>query len=103
MRKLLFTKEHVFSAAQADTLGSECAGLNGISRNVRVGTHSQPAERLGPPYKLQQLRFIRLCVESIELAFDYAAGGSIERNPIALLEYLAFCLHLASLLVNLYV
>ena len=93
----------MLGATQSDALGAKRARLDGISWNVRVGSHPQFAERLRPAHELHQFRIIGLCIEGIELALDYTAGRSVERNPVALPEYLAFHPHLASLLVYFYV
>src|SRR5271167_287549 len=96
-------EKHVLGAAQADTLGAKRARLLRVAGNVSVGSHSQFAEGLRPTHELHQFGIIGLCIETIELALDHTAGGSVERNPVALLEYLTLHPHLASLFVYLYV
>ncbi len=101
VRDAVFGKEHMLGAAQADSLGSECPGLDGIARNIRVGANLQLAKRVGPLHEGLQFRIIGRRRQSIELSFDHAAGRAVERNPVACLEHLALDAHLASFLVDL--
>ena len=89
VRKFLFAEEHVLGAAQADALGAECPRLDGVSWNVGVGPHSHRAERLRPAHELHQFGIVGLGVKSVEFALDHAAGGAVERNPVARFEHLA--------------
>ena len=51
VRKLLFAKKHVFSAAQPDAFCAECARLNGVAGNIGVGANSHSAERFCPTHE----------------------------------------------------
>ena len=95
VRNSFLAKEHVLSAAKADALGAECPRLNGVARNIRIGANANLAERLRPAHELLQLRIIRRRLQRVQLALDHAAGGAIERNPVALFEHLALHPHLA--------
>ena len=77
-------KEHVLGAAEADALCSEHPCLLGIARNVRIGANPQLAERIDPAHELHQIRIIRLRGQRLQLACDHAAGGAVQRNPVAL-------------------
>ena len=44
-------EEHVFSAAKADTFGTESTGHLGIAWNFGVGAHAYAAELIDPFHK----------------------------------------------------
>ena len=100
VRQTVFGKEHVLGAAQADAFGAERPRLQSIARNVGVGAHSHAAEGLGPAHELQQFGIVGPRGNGVELAVDDAAGGAVERNPVALFQHLAVDAHLAGLLVH---
>ena len=84
-----FGKEHVLGAAQADAFGAEQARLLGVAGDVGVGANPEPAHRVDPAHELDQVGIVGPRRNGLELAVDDAAGGAVERNPIALLEGLA--------------
>ena len=45
----------------------------------------QPAHRVDPAHELDQVGIVGLRIEGLELAGDDAAGGAVERDPVALL------------------
>ena len=100
VRNFFLAEEHVLGAAQSDTFRSECSRLNGVARNIGIGAHFHRAIRIGPLHELLQLRIIRIGINCAQLAFDHASGRAVERNPVALFEYLALHSHLACLLVD---
>ena len=85
----VFGKEHVLGAAKSDALCAEQHGLLGVARNVGVGANLQLAQRIDPAHELDQIRIVGLRFERLELAGNHAAGGAVERNPVALLVGLA--------------
>ena len=85
----VFGKEHVLGAAEADAFGAEQASLLGVARDVGVGADLEPADRIDPAHELDQIGIVGLRVEGLELAVDDAAGGAVERDPVALLEGVA--------------
>ncbi len=97
----VFGKEHVLGAAQADAFGAEQASLLGVARNVGVGANPQPADRVDPAHELDQVGIVGLCGQGLELAFDDAAGGAVQRDPVALLEDLTFDAQFLAGFVNL--
>src|SRR6185312_16343068 len=64
------------------------------------GADSQLAERFRPAHQFLQFRIVRRSIERAELAFDYAAGGAVEGNPIAGFENLPFCVHFTLLFIH---
>ena len=82
-------KEHVLGAAEADAFGSEQASILGVAGDVGVGANLEPANRIDPGHEGDQIGIVGLRVEGLELAVDDAAGGAVERDPVALLEGLA--------------
>ena len=82
-------KEHVLGAAQADAFGAEEASLLGVAGNVGIGADLEPAHRIDPAHELDQIGIVGLRGEGLELAGDDAAGGAVERDPVALLEGVA--------------
>src|SRR5438270_7647313 len=50
----VFAKKHVLGAAQADSLGAECPCLDGIARDIGVGTDSQLAKWFRPAHELHE-------------------------------------------------
>ena len=81
----VFGKEHVLSAAEADAFSAEHARLFGVARNVGVGADLELADRVDPAHELDQIWIVGLCVKRLELACDHAAGGAVQRDPVALL------------------
>ena len=95
-----FGKEHVLGAAQANAFGSEQACLLGVARDVGVGPDAELAHRVGPAHELDQIRIVGTSRDGFQLAFDDAAGGAVERDPVALLECLALHAQFLARLVN---
>ncbi len=84
-----FGKEHVLGAAQSDAFGAEQASLLGVAGHVGVGANAQLANRVNPAHELDQVGIVGTRRDGLELAVDDAAGGAVERDPVALLEGLA--------------
>ena len=85
----VFGKEHMLGAAESDALGAEEACILGVAGNVGVGADLEAADRIDPAHEGDQIGIVGLRVESLELAVDDAAGGAVQREPVALLEGLA--------------
>jgi hypothetical protein len=85
----VFSKEHMLGAAESNAFGAKHASILCVARNVGVGANLQTADGIDPAHELNQIRIVGLRVQGLELAFDHAAGGAVQRNPVALLEELA--------------
>ena len=81
----VFCKEHVLGAAESDSLGAEQACLLGVAGNVGVGADVEAAKRVDPAHELHEVLIVGLRRQRLELAGDDAAGGAVEREPVALL------------------
>ena len=101
MWNAIFGKEHVFSSAQADTFSPKRPRLNRVTRNVGVRTHANFAERFRPAHQLLQVRVIRRWFERVQLSFNNASAGTVERNPISFFEDLPLDSHLSGALIDL--
>src|SRR5215469_8389970 len=97
---LLRPEEHVLGAAEPDALGAERPRLDSVARNVGVGANFHGAMRIGPGHEFLELGIVRRRLERVQLALDYAAGGAVERNPVAGFEGLALDAHDAVLFVD---
>ena len=100
VRNFLLAEKHVLGAAEADAFGAEGAGLDGVARNVGIGTDFHGAVRVRPAHEFLQLRIVGRRLQSIELALDDAAGGAVERDPVAGFEHLTFDAHFAGFFVH---
>ena len=86
VRNALFGEEHVLGAAEADAFGAELAGDFGIARNIGIGAHAElAAELVRELHELTEgsggrIRFLGGGLTEIDVA-----GGSIHREPLALL------------------
>src|SRR5438309_11263385 len=96
MRNAVPLEEHVFGATESDAFRPKRARLNGVTRNISVGANSYFSEWLSPAHQLQQLGIVCFRREGIELALNNSSGGSVERNPVALMKHLVLHPHLAS-------
>jgi hypothetical protein len=85
----VFGKEHVLGAAEADAFRAKQASILGVAGDVGVGANLEPADRIDPAHEGDQIGIVGLGIEGLELAGDDAAGGAVERKPVALLEGLA--------------
>ncbi len=101
VRQTVFGEEHVLGAAQSDAFGAEGPRLQSIAGNVGIGANTHAAEGLGPSHQLQQFGIVGPRGHGVELAVDDAAGGAVERDPVAFLQRLAVHAHHARLLVDL--
>src|SRR5215831_8054647 len=95
-----FSEEHVLRAAEPDALGSECTGLVGIAGNISVGADFHFAVRVGPGHELLQFRIVGIRRDGVQLSFDHASSGAVERDPVSFLEDLPLHAHLPCLLVD---
>ena len=100
MRNLCLAKEHVFGATKSDTFCAERTCLDSVAWNVSIGAHFQHAVRIGPCHEFLQLGIIRGWIKCLQFALDHAAGGAVERNPVARLENLPFHSHLLGLFIH---
>ena len=100
MLDAVFGKEHMLGAAEADAFGSEQARILGVAGDVGVGANLQAANRIDPGHEGDQIGIVGLGVERLELAGDDAAGGAVERKPVALLEGVALDAQLLLVLVD---
>ncbi len=100
MLDAVFGKEHVLGAAEADALGAKQASILGVAGNVGVGANLQPADRIDPGHECDQIGIVGLRVQRLQFAGDHAAGGAVQRKPVALLVGVALDAQLLLVLVN---
>ena len=100
VRNLFCAEKHMFGATQSDAFCAERTRLDGVTRDVSIRAHLQHAVRIRPSHKLLQLGIVRRRIKRAQLAFDHAAGGAVERNPVARLEHLTFHSHLLRLFID---
>src|SRR6516225_1967599 len=100
VRQSIFAEEHVLGAAQANTFRTKGTRLQCIAGNVGARSHPESTEGLGPAHNLLQLWIVGPSGYRLELTVDDAARCTIERNPVAFFQRLAFDTNDARLLVN---
>ena len=75
--------EHVLSAAEADPLRAELAGLGRVLGRVGVRAHLQAAQRVGPLEHGSEV-LVDLRRDEIDGADDHVAGPAVDRDHVAL-------------------
>ncbi len=73
---------------QPDPFGAEFPGHPGIMRGVRVGAHIHPGMLLGQIHEFAEVS-AQLGIDGGNLSFQHVPGGSVQGNPVPLLEYLS--------------
>ena len=82
------TEEHVLGAAEADALGAEATRHLGVVREVGVGAHPHPPERVGPREDGLE-RTARVGRDDGDRADHHLAGGAVDRDDLTLAHGLA--------------
>ena len=95
----LALEEHVLGAAQADPLGAELAGLDGVGGRVGVGADLEGPGLVRPRHQLGEVARDRR-VDGRDLADHDVAGGAVDGHEIADLDDLAIDVELALHLVD---
>ena len=78
----LALEEHVLGAAQADALGAERTGLDGVLGRVGVGADLERADLVGPRHELGEMAGDR-GIDGRHLADHDIAGRAVDRDEIA--------------------
>ena len=80
----------MLSAAQADALRAELAGVLGIRRNIGVGPHAQSAHFIRPLEQFDEIGFLlEIRIGRGDLTGEHLTGAAIDRDEVALLDRLA--------------
>mmetsp|Transcript_69740 Transcript_69740/g.153830 ORF Transcript_69740/g.153830 Transcript_69740/m.153830 type:complete len:399 (+) Transcript_69740:474-1670(+) len=78
-------EEHVLGTGEADALGTIGARHLGVLGRVSVGPHLQAAVGINPAHELGQVASHLRLLDRL-LALDDLASGTVEADPVALLE-----------------
>mmetsp|Transcript_33123 Transcript_33123/g.38543 ORF Transcript_33123/g.38543 Transcript_33123/m.38543 type:complete len:414 (+) Transcript_33123:1074-2315(+) len=83
----LTLEEHVLCAAETNTICSKVEGRLGILGDVSIGTHAKALKILAPRENRAELTLERGLTKR-DLALEHQPAGSVDRNPVTLLEQL---------------
>ncbi len=86
-REPLGVEEHVLGAAQADALGAIGAGPGRLDRVIRVGSHVEATEVVGPAEELLEPRVVEVGGDGVELAGVDRAGRAVDRDPLSFVHH----------------
>src|ERR1700692_1283061 len=101
MPDAVLSKKHVLGAAKANALGSEFASLLGVAWYIRIGSHSDLSEWLGPIHKLLEFcQILRVGRQQLSPASQHTAGCAFDLNPVSVFENLPASPHLAGSLID---
>ncbi len=89
-----FTEEHVLGTAQPDSFSAEVSGHFRVMRRVGVGANTEGPELISPIHKLAQI-IGDLGLDQIDTAHNHFSRGTVESDPVALIDTLIAEHHIA--------
>ncbi len=81
-------EEHMFRTAETDTLGAEMTCLSGVARCVGICAHESLGVFGGKIHDGAEVT-VKFRLGGSHLTFVNVTGGTVERDPVSFMEYLA--------------
>ena len=75
-------EEHVLGSTQADALGAEFSGFEGVGRRVGVGSNLQPSHFVCP-FHQRVISIVELRLNRLDLANEDLARSAVDCDPFA--------------------